>query len=35
MNLLLSPFLANVYWVGGGSLGLVVLIILVVLLVRR
>ncbi len=35
MNLMLSPVLGNVYWIGGGSLGLVILIVLIVLLVRR
>jgi hypothetical protein len=35
MHLLLSPVLANVYYVGGGSLGLVLLIIIIVLVLRR
>jgi hypothetical protein len=35
MNLLFSPVLANVYYIGGGSIGLIVLIILVVLVLRR
>jgi hypothetical protein len=35
MHLLFSPVLANVYYVGGGSLGLVVLIIVIVLVLRR
>ena len=35
MSLLLTPVLANLYYVGGGSLGLILLIIVVVLLVRR
>jgi len=35
MHLLFSPVLANVYYVGGGSLGLVVLIIIIVLVLRR
>ena len=35
MNLLFSPVLANFYYVGGGSIGLIVLIILVVLVLRR
>jgi hypothetical protein len=36
MHLLLSlsPVLANVYYIGGGSIGLIVLIIIVVLLLR-
>lgn len=33
MNLL--PMLADIYWVGGGTLGLIIIIILVVLLLRR
>jgi len=35
MNLLFSPVLANFYYIGGGSIGLIVLIILVVLVLRR
>ena len=35
MHLLLSPVLANVYYVGGGSLGLVLLIVVIVLVLRR
>ena len=35
MNLLFSPVLANLYYIGGGSIGLIVLIILVVLVLRR
>jgi hypothetical protein len=35
MHLLFSPVLANIYYVGGGSLGLVVLIIVIVLVLRR
>jgi len=34
MNLLTSPELANIYYIGGGSLGLVLLIVIVVLLLR-
>jgi len=35
MHLLFSsPVLANIYYIGGGSLGLVVLIVIIVLLVR-
>jgi hypothetical protein len=34
MELLFSPVLANFYWVGGGTVGLVVLILLVVLVLR-
>jgi len=32
---LLTPILANFYWIGGSSVGLLLLIILIVLLVRR
>lgn len=35
MHLLFSPVLASVIWIGGGSVGLVVLIIVVVLVLRR
>jgi hypothetical protein len=35
MLLLSAPFLASGLWIGGGSIGLVLLIIVVVLLVRR
>lgn len=35
MNFLLSPVFANVYYVGGGALGLILVIIVVVLLLRR
>jgi hypothetical protein len=34
MHLLISPFFANMYYIGGGSVGLVILIVIVVLLVR-
>jgi hypothetical protein len=34
MHLLFSPFLANIYYIGGGSLGLVLIIVVVVLLLR-
>jgi hypothetical protein len=34
MHLLFSPVLANIYYIGGGSVGLVILIVIVVLLVR-
>jgi hypothetical protein len=34
MQLLFSPFLANIYFIGGGSVGLVILIVIVVLLIR-
>jgi hypothetical protein len=35
MTALISPILGDIYWVGGGSLGLILLIILIVALVRR
>ena len=35
MHLLFSPVLASVIWVGGGSLGLVLLIVVIVLVLRR
>jgi hypothetical protein len=35
MSLLFSPVLANALYIGGGSLGLVVLIIVIVLVLRR
>jgi hypothetical protein len=35
MHLLLSPVLANAIYIGGGSLGLVLLIVVVVLVLRR
>jgi hypothetical protein len=35
MHLLFSPVLANLYYVGGGSVGLLLVIVIVVLLVRR
>jgi len=35
MNLLFSPVLANLIWVGGGSVGLLLAIVVIVLLVRR
>jgi hypothetical protein len=34
MHALLLPLLGNVIWIGGGSLGLVLLIVIIVLLVR-
>jgi hypothetical protein len=35
MHLLFSPVLANVIWVGGGSVGLLLVIVIVVLVLRR
>jgi hypothetical protein len=34
MHILLSPELANIYYIGGGSIGLVLLIVVVVLFLR-
>jgi hypothetical protein len=34
MHVLLSPELANIYYIGGGSLGLILIIVVVVLLLR-
>jgi hypothetical protein len=31
----LSPVLADVIWIGGGTLGLIVLIVIIVLVLRR
>jgi len=35
MPLLFSPVLANIYYIGGGGLGLILIIAVVVLLLRR
>lgn len=35
MHALFSPLLADIYWVGGGSVGLILIIVVIVLLVRR
>jgi hypothetical protein len=35
MRSFFSPVLADIYWVGGGSVGLILLIVVIVLLVRR
>jgi hypothetical protein len=35
MHLLFSPVLASGIWIGGGSLGLVLLIVVIVLVLRR
>ena len=35
MHLLIEPVLANIYYVGGGSVGLLVIIVLAVLFLRR
>ena len=34
MHLFLSPMLGSFIWVGGGSVGLVLLIVVIVLLIR-
>jgi hypothetical protein len=34
MHLLTSPLLGNIYYIGGGSVGLLLIIIVVVLLIR-
>jgi len=35
MQLLSSPMFADIYWIGGSTIGLLLLIILIVALVRR
>ena len=35
MTQLLSPILADYIWIGGGTVGLIVVIVLVVLVLRR
>ena len=35
MNFLFTPLLGNLYVIGGGSLGLILVILIVVLLLRR
>ncbi len=35
MNSLMNPVLADYIWIGGGTLGLIVLVVLIVVLVRR
>jgi hypothetical protein len=34
MHILFSPILANVIWIGGGSVGLLIVIVILVLLFR-
>lgn len=34
MEILLSPMLGSLVWVGGGSVGLILLIVVIVLLLR-
>ena len=34
MHILFSPVLANVIWIGGGSVGLLLVVVVVVLLLR-
>lgn len=35
MNTLIKPMFSDIYWIGGGSIGLLLLIVLIVLLLRR
>jgi hypothetical protein len=35
MTTLLTPMFSDIYWIGGGSIGLLLLIVLIVLLLRR
>jgi len=35
MDILISPTLANIYYVGGSGVGLLIVIVIVVLLLRR
>jgi hypothetical protein len=35
MHLLFSPVLASAIWIGGGSVGLILVIVILVLLLRR
>jgi len=35
MNFIFTPMLANVIWIGGGSIGLLLVLIIVILLIRR
>jgi hypothetical protein len=35
MNQVLSPILADYIWVGGGTLGTILIIVVIVLLLRR
>ena len=35
MSALITPMLGDIYWIGGSTLGLILLIILIVALVRR
>jgi len=35
MSHLFSPVLADVIWLGGGTLGLIIIIVIVVLVLRR
>jgi hypothetical protein len=34
MHLLFSPLLANVIWIGGGSVGLLLIVVIIVLVLR-
>jgi hypothetical protein len=35
MNHLLSPILADYIWIGGGTLGTILIVVVIVLLLRR
>jgi len=35
MSALITPMLGDVFWIGGGTLGLILLIVIIVALVRR
>ncbi len=35
MHAIFSPILADAIWIGGGSLGLIILIVIIVLVLRR
>lgn len=35
MQLLLTPVLANGIWIGGGTVGLLIVIVIIVLVLRR
>ncbi len=35
MSALITPMLGDIYWIGGSTLGLILLVILIVALVRR
>ena len=35
MHMLFSPILADYIWIGGGTLGLIVVVLLIILVLRR